>query len=196
VFFNSFKVLLICLGVAIGLSILFTILVHCWARPMMWITIISSMVVLLVLAVLLFFYKTSNASKIIISIFLALLFIIILASIWLYRKQVGVSAIFLDEGTKFTANKPSTIFYIFLFFALTLGFFSMILLEYKGLISVGAPSFDSSELYYKVNTHGMWATWVVLGIQLVWGLFFLKEACKSLPIQSTSACPLKQCCTT
>lgn len=166
-----------CLGIAIGLAIFFTISVHCCARSMMWLTIIGSLVVLLGLAAVLFTYKTTNISKTIIGIVLTLLFLIIAVSVWIYRKQVAVAAIFLDEGTKFTGNKPSTMFYIFLFFGLTLGFFVMILWEYKGLISVGAPTFENSELYYEVNKHGLWATWVVLGIQLVWGLFFLKESC-------------------
>lgn len=149
---------------------------------MMWTTIISSLFVLFALAVVLFLYKTTNHAKVIISILLALLFLVIVISVFLYRKQVGISAIFLNEGTRFTGSKPSTIFYILLFLGLTLGFFIMILLEYKGLISVGTPTFDKVHLYYEPNKHGLWLTWVVLAIQLLWGLFFLKESCRFLII--------------
>lgn len=171
-----------CLGIAIGLSILFTIVVHLFSRQIIWVTVIGSLVVLLALAVVLFAYKTTNNTKIIISTLLALLWIVIAVSIWLYRKQITLSAIFLDEGTKFTANKPSSAFYIILFLALSLGFFFMLIHEYTGLVSMGEPSFSKDALYYVVNKNGLWATWVVLGIQLIWGIFFLKEACKHHPI--------------
>jgi hypothetical protein len=144
VFFNSFDVLVLCLAIAVGLSIIFTILMHCCARSMVWVTIISSMVVLLGLAVVLFIYKTDNIAKIIIGIILVLLFLIVAISIWIYRKQITLSGIFLDEGTKFTANKPSTIFYIILFMALSLGLFVLVIFEYNGLIGVGTPTFDKS----------------------------------------------------
>jgi hypothetical protein len=141
---------------------------------MMWITIISSLVVLIALAVVLFTYKTTNPSKIVIGILLVILFLIIAISVFVYRKQITIAAIFLAEGTKFTGNKPSTIIYIFLFLGLTLGFFLMLIKEYQGLISVGTPTFHQTELYYSVNKKGLWLTWVVLGIQLIWGLSFLK----------------------
>lgn len=195
VFFNSWNVLVMCLGIAIGLSVLFTIVVNFFPRQIIWVTVIGSLIVLLGLAVVLYAYKTTNNTKIIISILLALLWIVIAVSIWLYRKQITLSAIFLDEGTKFTANKPSTVFYIFLFLAFSLGFFLMIIYEYSGLVSMGVPSFSNDALYYEVNKRGLWATWVVLGIQLFWGIFFLKEACKHHNIQSISASPRTQCST-
>lgn len=171
-----------CLGIAIGLSVLFTIVVHFFPRQIIWVTVIGSLVILLGLAVVLYVYKTTNNTKIVISILLALLWIVIAVSIWLYRKQITISAIFLDEGTKFTGNKPATAFYIIFFLALSLGFFFMLIFEYSGLVSMGAPSFSNDALYYEVNKHGLWATWVVLGIQLFWGIFFLKEACSQYPI--------------
>lgn len=185
-----------CLGIAIGLSVLFGLINHCFSRLIIWVTVIGSLVVLLGLAVVLYVYKTTNNTKIIISVLLALLWIVIAISIWLYRKQITLSGIFLDEGTKFTANKPASAFYIILFLALSLGFFFMIIFEYSGLVSMGAPSFSNDALYYEVNKRGLWATWVVLGIQLFWGIFFLKEACKHLTIQSISASQLTQCSTT
>ncbi len=153
-----------CLGIGIGLSILFTIVVYFFPRGMIWVTIIGSMVILLVLAVVLFIYKTTNNTKIVISIVLALLLIVIVVSIWMYRKQITLSAIFLDEGTKFTSSKPASSFYILLFLALSLGFFFLLIFEYSGLVSMGTPSFNSSSLYYEVNKNGLWATWVVLGL--------------------------------
>jgi uncharacterized membrane protein len=185
-----------CLGIAIGLSVLFTVVVHFLPRQIIWVTVIGSLVVLLGLAVMLYAYKTTNNTKIIISVLLALLWVVIAVSIWMYRKQITLSGIFLDEGTKFTANKPASAFYILLFLALSLGFFFMLIYEYSGLVSMGTPSFSQDALYYEVNKRGLWATWIVLGVQLIWGIFFLKEACKHHPIQSISASPLTQCSTT
>lgn len=68
---------------------------------------------------------------------------LILMSACLYSKQIKIGGIFLEQGTGFISSNLSTIFYILLFSALTLGFFWMITKEYEGLISRAAPSFDA-----------------------------------------------------
>ncbi len=109
---------------------------------------------------------------------LALLFILILASVCVYKKQTTISAIFLEQGTNFIGSNLSTIFYIILFSALTLGFFFMMIKEYTGLISIAAPEFNAEkDIYYEVNSKGLWIVWIILGIQFLWGLSFLKESC-------------------
>jgi hypothetical protein len=67
---------------------------------------------------------------------------------------------------------------MFFFPLLTLGLFGMIAKEYAGLISLETPEFDASQdLYYEINSRNLWMVWIVLGIQFLWGLSFLKEAC-------------------
>jgi hypothetical protein len=143
VIFNSYSVLVLCILFSIGLSILFTFVVHCIPKTMVWVTIYTSLVVLIALAAVLFMYKTTHPGKIILGIILAAVFLIITLHACFYKQEVQIGAIFLQEGTRFTSNKPSTVFYIFLFMACTLGFFFMLIEEYRGFISVGAPSFDS-----------------------------------------------------
>jgi hypothetical protein len=177
-FFNSYSVLVLCLLLAIGLSILFAFVVHCAPKKMMWITIFASLVAIIALAAILFSYKTSNPGKIYLGILLVVLFIIIAVSVYYQQKQISLAAIFLSEATKFTWSKPSTFFYVLLFMGCTLGFFVMLIQEYRGLISVKAPVFNNNSIYYGVDKHGLWLTCTLLGIQLLWGLSFLKEACK------------------
>jgi len=172
-----------CLGLAVGASILFALLVQCIPKIMAWLTIYASLFFLIGLAVVLFFYKTENPSKIYISIALAVLFILIFVSAYVYTKQTKIGAIFLEQGTNFIASNLSTIFYIILFCSLTLGLFFMIIKEYEGLISIAKPDFDANQdIYYEVNSKGLWIVWIVLGIQFLWGLSFLKESCKILAI--------------
>ena len=178
VFFNSYYTLVMCLGLAVGVSILFALLVQCIPKIMAWFTIYASLLVLIGLAVVLFFYKTENPSKMYISIALALLFIVILASTCMYSKQTEIGGLFLAQGTKFIASNVSTIFYMVLFSFLTMGLFWVIIKEYAGLISIATPEFDASrDLYYEVNSSNLWMVWIVLGIQFLWGLSFLKESC-------------------
>ena len=179
VFFNSFNTLVICLLLAVGGSILFAFLVQCFPKVMTWFTIYASLLVLIGLAVVLFFYKTENPSKISISIALAVLFMIILVSVCMQAKQIKIGTISLDQGTNFTRSNLSTIFYILLFSAMTMGLLWMIVKEYSGLLSMAKPEFDASQdLYYEVNSSNLWIIWIVLGIQFLWGLSYLKESCK------------------
>lgn len=150
IFFNSYSVLLLCLLFAIGVSILFAFVVHWIPKKMMWITIYSSLAIIVALAVILFVYKTNNPSKMLIAIVLLVLFIIIAVSVYFQQKQISLAGIFLAEATRFTWSKPSTFFYVFLFLACTLGFFVMLIQEYRGLISVGQPIFDKKSIYYAV----------------------------------------------
>jgi hypothetical protein len=196
VFFNSYDVLVLCLLIAIGLSILFVLINHWFARSMVWVTLVGSIIVLLALAVILFLYKTQNPSKIYLGIALGILSLVVLLSICLYRKQVSIAGVFLKEGTKFTSEMPSNILFVLIFMAFTLGFLLMFIFEYRGLISMGKPTFNKSELYYEASQRGSWFIWAVLGLQLIWGIFFLKEACSLLPIQSTSASRPTPCSTT
>ena len=167
-----------CLVLAVGASVLFALLVQCIPKVMASFTIYASLLVLIGLAVVLFFYKTENPSKMYISIALALLFIVILVSACIYTKQTKIGAIFLEQGTDFIGSNPSTIFYIILFSSLTMGLFVMIIKEYSGLISMATPDFDATQdLYYEVNSSNLWMVWIVLGIQFLWGLSFLKESC-------------------
>jgi hypothetical protein len=95
VFLNSYYTLVMCLGLAVGASILFALLVQCIPKVMAWFTIYASLLVLIGLAVVLFFHKTENPSKRYISIALALLFIIILVRACMYSKQTEIGALFL-----------------------------------------------------------------------------------------------------
>ena len=118
---------------------------------------------------------------------MAVLTLVIVISICLYSKQVPITGVFLDEATKFTGKNPSNILFVLIFMIFTAGFLFMFIFEYKGLISMGQPTFKKESLYYEASRRVSWATWTVLSIQLVWGIFFLKEACNSPFIQSTSA---------
>lgn len=115
---------------------------------MMWITIILSLLVLVGLSVTVFLYKSEHAGRILIGALLASLFLIITLSVCFYKQSIKVGAVYLKEGTKFTGNKMSTAFYIILFDACTLGFFFMIIQEYRGLLSIGEPTFDKQNLYH------------------------------------------------
>lgn len=58
VFFNSYYTLVMCLGLAVGVSILFALLVQFIPKIMAWMTIYASLFFLIGLAVILFLYKT------------------------------------------------------------------------------------------------------------------------------------------
>lgn len=88
---------------------------------MVWATVVLSILVLIGLTVILFLYKTSNKTKIIIGICLGVFVVIYLISVCCNKNAIKLSSIFIKEGTKFAGKNPSTIFYVFLFLALTTG---------------------------------------------------------------------------
>ena len=68
---------------------------------------------------------------------MAVLLLVIVISICLYRKQVPITGVFLDEATKFTGKNPSNILFVLIFMIFTAGFLFMFIFEYKGLVSMG-----------------------------------------------------------
>lgn len=144
-FFKSFNVLLLSLGFSIGLSLLFFFLVNSCPSITLKVTIYLSIAVTLALSVVLFLYKTENkTSKIIIGIFIVVLLVLIVMSTIGFYKAFNLSGIFLKEGTKFTSSSRSTILYIPIFMLMQVGFFLIMLQEYKGFVSSGVPSFNPS----------------------------------------------------
>jgi predicted lysophospholipase L1 biosynthesis ABC-type transport system permease subunit len=133
------------LGISIGLSLLFFFLVNSCPNTTLKATIYISIAVILALSVLLFLYKTENkASKIIIGIFLVALLVLLVMSAIGFHKAFKLSGIFLKEGTKFASSSRSTLLYIPTFMLMQVGFFLIILQEYKGFVSHGVPSFNPS----------------------------------------------------
>lgn len=196
VFFNSFRVLLICLGIAVGLSLIYFILVEFLANSLKMVIIILGMVVLLVVGVLLLFYGHVHTLQVVLCVILLITFFACLASLFMLKGSIKLGGLFLEEATRFGSHSRVSLIYIPLFMLLTWGFLIMVIKEYTGFVSVGNPSFSNDRLYYKPNSNGIYFTMAVLIVQLVWGLSFLKECCKCVPIQSTSAFPTTQSTTT
>ena len=144
--------------------------------------VIGGMAMEVVLAVLLFFYGSSTGMKVVVCVILLLIFLACLASVCMLYKSLKLGSIFLKAASDYVSHAIFTLFYIILFMALTLGFLSMLIIEYTGLISIMEPTFDNTSLYYESSTNSMIFSFVVLFVQLLWGLSFLKEACKAIHI--------------
>lgn len=181
-FYNSFNTLLICLGIAVVLSIIFLILVQFFPKPMSQAVVYLGFLIVLAVAVLIFLYPTSNTTgQIVVGIILAILAILILATILCHRSSIKICGAFLAESTRFVKDNPCVLVYIPIFILLLAGFLVMMLQEYRSFMTSGTATFDaSSSLYYLSTGTGQTILTVLLVIQFIWGLSFLKEACKSM----------------
>jgi hypothetical protein len=73
-------------------------------------------------------------------------------------------------------SKVMTFLYILLFMVLTFVFGILIVFQYLAFSSVAAPSFNKDQLYEQLSRNFWFMAPLV--IETLWGLSFLRDACK------------------
>ena len=86
VFFKNYDVFVLCILMAIGISLLHLILVHFFTQIMVWITMIGSILVLAGLAIILFSYNTTSSGKIVMAVLLSVFTVVFVISIIMHRR--------------------------------------------------------------------------------------------------------------
>ena len=95
----------------------------------------------------------------------------------MFRNELKFQGLMLQYGTQFLMEKPINFIYIPIFLLLTAGLFALIMFQhisFSYLISWNNNLFD-------LSNPGIWG--ILNIIELLWGLRFLKDACKCQNIQ-------------
>lgn len=86
----------------------------------------------------------------------------------------------LDYAKKFLFERPITFLYIPVFILFTIGLIALFVWQHCCFSSV----FGGSNNFFNFNNGGIWGILNIL--QFIWGLRFLRDACKFIVIQSIS----------
>lgn len=175
-FMNSIDVIKLCMLIAIGLALIYMVLVQCCAKMMTKFVPILACVVLLGLGISLFIYPSESPLKIPIAIAIIIMLLVLVCSYCEHRKDMELFGIFMNHGTKMLGgSKCCTFLYILLFWVCTLGFLALLVFEFKCFWGGGNLTFDKEKsVYWEFEGAGSTILTVLLVIQAYWGLNFLK----------------------
>ena len=168
---------LIFIGVGLGVSLVYFLLVQRIPVQMNYATIIVGGLALLGTGVTLFFYRTDQTWLIIpVAIFVILVLMLIVTTIACNRDSWQMHSKFLKYSASAIRLKPSTLLYIPIFFTLLLLFLALTGLEFKNIRSYGERTFDPSTQLYWHQELGFFPVLllILLSIQTIWGFQFIK----------------------
>lgn len=178
---QSVKLLLIGLGIATGISLIWMLLVQFLSKFIVWVALGMAVLLLLITSIV---FLVHNSTKLKDSqgwaIFLAILGLIIAFLIVFYvivhRRRINICGAFLKHSTTMLKENWKTFLYIPIFMVLTFIFGILTVFEYIAFSSYSQPTFDPQHsLYLELNKS--WVLIVLLAIQTLWGLSFLRDTC-------------------
>jgi hypothetical protein len=135
-------------------------------------------VMLFILVICIWTYPTDYIkSKIVVGLFFIAALIILLLTVWLYRKAVQANGVFLHQATKFIGELPILLLNIPIFVGILILFQYIMILELNSIWTHANLGFDpANSLYWEYdNSSGVFLKFLWI-IQFVWGMQFIKES--------------------
>ena len=108
--------------------------------------------------------------------------IIFFAMLCIYRRRIKITGVFLDYASQFLALKPINLVFIPIFIILLAGLIILCLFEYLAFSSKAEPYSKEGDIYLQLTRNPILTILVI--IQFIWGIQFLKDSCKFIFIQS------------
>ena len=177
-FFASMKGVKIALIAVLVCSIIYLILVQCLPKcmnvSMLPLSILIGIFGIIVIAS--FYTKDQQSLRTIITIFMIVLEVFIVISIFRNCTSARVHGIFLNAASNVASWRKSTFFFVPLFLIILILFVGMVLFEFVGFWSNGRKIFLPKEyIYYRLyGFQFSTGVLVILIIQLLWGFSFIK----------------------
>jgi len=181
-FIQSYDNVKISLGVALLLGLVFLLLTQCLPKTMSWLTILLAAVGCIVLAGLLLWDKSPSLTVLgrwipfIAIVLLLLAFGLILNLIWnIY--SIKISGIFLEYSTRMVRQNCFMLAWILLFLLFSFGLLALTIFEYLAFSSRPEPILESDDIYWNAQPINFGI--ILVFIQFIWGLSFLRDTCKA-----------------
>lgn len=95
--------------------------------------------------------------------------------VFIYKRRVKTTGIFLAYAAKFLAQKPINFVYIPIFILLLIGLLVLCLFQYLAFSSQADPKKVEGDIYLQL-TQNIPLTILTI-IELIWGAQFLKDSC-------------------
>lgn len=173
---NSLDTIVLCFFVALGISIVYFLLVQFLPKGMNYVSVVVGGIIIVITAICLFFYNTQQTIlKVVAGIALILLFLLIIMTVFKNRDSWRMHGIFLSHSTRIIKQRPLTILYIPIFFLMLVGFAFIVVLEFWSYWSSGTVTFDNeTSLFHELEGFFPLLISIFLIIQTIWGLSFIK----------------------
>lgn len=177
---QSIDVILLSLLFGLCIGLIYMVLVACFPKIMIRLVFIGVFLALLFAGIFIlakpisFFHpQVWNILLGVALITTALIFLVYMAC---NNRELQLAAIFLEHGNTFLKADPLVWAYIPLFLILTAGLIVLIVWQYIAFGTVFPTSYNQGDLY-RSSSHSI-PLQILNAIELIWGLQFLRDACK------------------
>lgn len=161
---------------------------QCFPRAMTAVVTIFSIISLAAMGVILLIDRSENVStiaKLIIAIFLLVLAVLFSFFLCFFRRRNRLTGVFIDWGTRLAKQRLTYYLFTILFIVFTAGLIVLCLFQHLAFLSHSEPEPSSNDIFLKLTPNV--ALFVLNVVEFIWGLQFLKDACNSLLMQTTSS---------
>ena len=175
--------ILIGLAASVFLGLLYLIGNQCFPKVIVWFGF-SHAILLLVIVGIVFAVDSNGPLKhvkgwVIAIIIIAIIMIAILHFyFFLHRRRLEYCGVFIEHASQMMKEHCSLFLYIPIFIALTFLFCILIVFQYLAFSSNSDLTYSEDELYPKLSRNFWWMAPLV--IETLWGLSFLRDACKNM----------------
>jgi hypothetical protein len=117
-------------------------------------------------------------------IVLLLVFLLIIVSVYKNSISIKIHALLLRQASALISYRYTILLYILMYLVCLALFIGLVMFEMVGMWSAGKKIFIPAEyIYYQLQgIHFSGLVTVVIAVQLIWGIAFLKESCKRVII--------------
>lgn len=113
-------------------------------------------------------------AKIITAVLGILVGLVFLPAFFFFKSQLRISSIFLSQAPRFVCSNCNVLAYVPLFLLLLIVLVVVSIFELLSFWSIPTPQFDSQKIFYSMTGIGYVYMSVLVAIQLLWGLSFLR----------------------
>jgi chromate transport protein ChrA len=149
---------------------------------------IFSIIALAAIGIILLLDRSENVStvaKLIIAIVVLILAVLFSFFLCFFRRRNRLTGVFIDWGTRLARERLSYYLFTILFIVFTAGLIVLCFFQHLAFLSHSDPQPSDNDIFLKLTPNI--PLFVLNVIEFVWGLQFLKDACNSLLIKTTSS---------
>jgi hypothetical protein len=178
---SSYDVILLSLLFGLLVGMVYLVLVMIVPKLMTYAVFFLAAIMLLVIGLFIFLRPVSFFQPLFWNYIIAgllILFSLFLVIFFLcYRREIELSSIFMVHANNFIKETPLVLAYIPLFLLLTAGLVVLFVWQYIAFGTFHEPFLNhKQDMYYSSGTN--WPLQILNIIELIWGLQFLRDACK------------------
>lgn len=157
-------------------GLVYLLLVQFVPRVMSRVAIIGGGIALIAFGAYLYNYPTSTYPgwKLAWSILAIIGGLALLSTYFYFRQQILLNEVFLYHSTRLTRSNIPMFYYIPVFILLAFGLLALTIFEFLSFWSIPDPVFKPNRPFYKISGVGFQFLSLLVLIQFIWGLAFLR----------------------